>query len=258
MKMLTSPKDESTARKYVDLLRQSKFDQIESDMVPSLRSEGLRDTLAGMASMFPAERPVSTKVVGIRSFRDSGSTSTGITLEYEFSDRWLLAEVATRESDGVVSIVGFHVAPISDSLEHRNRFTFVGKGAAHYAILFLAVLVSGLNIYAFVVCLRTRLGRKKKWFWAIAAFFEVGTYGVDWTTGQSSLAAFSVHLGTAYGAVASPYGPWVVWVSFPLGAILFLVLRERMVRVDSSGDPPLQAVADGERDSESGEIHDHE
>lgn len=236
---LASPKDESTAIGYVALLRQSRFDQIESDMDPSLRSEGLRDTLVEMASMFPAEPAVSIKVVGMRTFHDAGSTSTDITLEYEFSDKWVLAEVATRESDGAVSIVRFNVTPTTESLEYRNRFTFVGKGVAQYAILFLAVLASGLNIYAFVVCLRTGLG-KEKWFWAIATLFEIGSYGVDWTTGQSSFTPFAVHLGLASAAVAPPYGPWVVWVSFPAGAILFCVRRERMSRtVEHASDQQL-------------------
>ena len=257
MRMATSPKDEATARKYADLLRQSKFEQLEGDMDLSLRSEGLRDRLVEMASMFPAEQPASTKLVGVRSVHGPDSTTTSITLEYEYSNQWMLVEVATKNSDGAVSIVGLHVTPTAESLEDRYRFTFVGKGAPQYAILFLAVLVSGVNIYAFVACLRTKLG-KKKWFWAIATLFEVGSYVVDWTTGQSRFTPFMVNLGLASGATAPPYGPWVVGVSFPLGAIVFLALRGHLATVDASGDPAPQVVADGERDSESGETHHDE
>ena len=37
-------------------------------MDPALRDSNLHGTLASMAAMFPAEGPVSTKVVGFRSF----------------------------------------------------------------------------------------------------------------------------------------------------------------------------------------------
>jgi len=256
MKVITPAEDESTARKYIELVRQRRFDQIERDMDPSLKSEDLGDTLVQMAAMFPAEQAVSTNVVGMRSSSESGSRSTNIALEYEFSNKWVLAEIATKKSDGVVSVVGLHITPAAESLDERYGLTFAGKGAAQYAIFFLAVLASGLNIYAFVARLRTRLGKKKKWFWAIATLVGVGAYGVDWTTGQSSFTPFSVHVGLPFAAVAPFCGPWVAWVSFPLGAILFLALRERMGRTDGKGDRQPQAVADGERHSESWETRD--
>jgi len=222
MKMLTSPQDEATAKKYVDLLRQKRFARIEEDVDPSLRSEDLRSTLVEMAALVPSQQPVSIKVVGM--FRELSSSTTDITLEYEFRGQWLLADVATRRpSKGSATIVAFHVSSIPESVEHQNRFTLVGKGTPQYTILFLAALSAVVSIYAFVACLRTNIG-KKKWLWAIATLLGVGTVGVNWTTGQIYFTLLAIHLLT-FGAAAPLYGAWVVYSSLPLGAILFLMVR---------------------------------
>lgn len=225
MQRMTSPQDESNARNYIDLLRQNQFSRIEKDMDPSLDDGAIPDTLASMAAMFPAQQPVSVKVVGMNISRDNYSSRTNVTLEYEFSGKWLLANVATKKADGVAAITGFHVYQIPDSLEHQNRFTLVGKSAAQYAILLADVLAQVLSLYAFVACLRTKMG-KGKWFWSVVCLLGVGQLGVDWTTGQINFNPWAVHLPPG-GATAPLYGAWVVFVSLPLGAVLFLSLRDR-------------------------------
>lgn len=253
MEQLTPPKDEASARNYIDQLRKNSFDQIERDMEPSLKDESLRDKLTEMAALFPDRRPVSSKVVGIHAFSDANSNSVSVTLEYEFPERWLLADITTKVSNGTVTITGFHVGQIPDSLEHTNRLTLAGKGDDHYMILVMAALSLGLSFYAFVACLRTRMG-KKKWLWAILCLGGVGQIGLDWTTGQCSFTPLSVHLGTTAGATAPPYGAWVVWVSVPLGAVLFLIRRERLSGVAiASSQPAPEPPADSQpHDLESG------
>jgi hypothetical protein len=225
VKRVTSPQDESAARNYVDLLRQDQFASIEKDMDPSLDDGNVRGMLVSMAAMFPAQQPASVKVVGMDVFHGTSSTTTNITLEYEFPAKWLLANVATIRTDGVATIVGFHVYQIGDSLEHRNRFTLVGKSVEQYATLLADILSQGLSFYAFVVCLRTKMGRGK-WFWSVVCLLGVGQFGVDWTTGQINFNLWAVHLPPG-GETAAPYGPWVVYVALPLGAVLFLSLRDR-------------------------------
>src|SRR5262245_10756751 len=68
MKKMTPQEDEAFARKYVDLLRQGRFDQLEQDMDPSIKGPTIRDTLVTMAAIFPAGEPASVKVVGVRTF----------------------------------------------------------------------------------------------------------------------------------------------------------------------------------------------
>jgi len=91
VKKLTPPEAESTAISYVDLLRQRNFDQIEHDLDPGIAKSDDRDTLAQMIALFPDEIPESVKVVGVDLSHQQDSSSTKITLEYEFPSKWVLA-----------------------------------------------------------------------------------------------------------------------------------------------------------------------
>lgn len=248
MKKMTPQEDEAITRRYVDDLRQNRFDQIEQDLDPGLKDSNMHGTLASMAAMFPAQEPVSAKVVGFRSFLGN-VRRTEITLEYEFPQKWLLAEVATQKSGGVTTIVGLHVMPIADSLENLNRFTLVGKGATQYAIFSLAVLAPLFSLYVFVLCIKTRMGRKK-WLWLIFIILGIGKVAVNWTTGQVFFTPVAIQL-TATGANAQLYGPWLVYVSIPLGALIFLIMRKRLVgpvqqtqRASLSTPPPPPVIVD--------------
>jgi hypothetical protein len=218
--------DEAITRRYVDDLRQNRLNQIEQDLDPGLKDSNMHGTLASMAAMFPAQEPVSTKVVGFRSFLGN-IRRTEITLDYEYPQKWLLAEVVTQKSGGATSIVGIHVTPIANSLENLNRFTLVGKGATQYAILSLAVLAPLLSLSVLVLCIKTRMG-KKKWVWLIFVVLSVGKLVVNWTTGQVFFIPLAIQV-PAGGANAQLYGPWLVYVSIPLGAIIFLIMRKSLV-----------------------------
>jgi len=223
MREMTAPEDESAAINYVDLLRQNKVDQIEKDLDHSLEDAGTQSMLASMAGLFPNQQPVSVKVVGMQGFRDGAFSSVNITLEYEFPEKWLLANVVTKRGSGSVTITGFHVYEISDSLEHRNRFTLADMSVGKFTTLLFAVVAVVLSLYAFVVCIRTNL--KRKWLWSIVSLLGVGQLSINWITGEARINALAFHLPPG-GATATPYGPWVVYVSLPVGAILFLLLRD--------------------------------
>jgi hypothetical protein len=252
MKKMTPQEDEAITRRYVDDLRQNRFDQIEQDLNPGLKDSNMHGTLASIAAMFPAQEPVSTKVVGFRSFLGN-DRRTEITLEYEFPQKWLLAEVVTQQSGGVRTIVGFHVTPIADSLENLNRFTLAGKSTSQYAILSLAVLAPLFSLYVFVVCIKTTMG-KKKWLWLIFILLGIGKFIVNWTTGQVFLTPLAIQLPAA-GANAQLYGPWLVYVSMPLGAIIFLIMRKSLAgSVRRTQDSPL-ATPPGVMAGEKSPLH---
>jgi len=228
IKKFTSPQDESTARHYVDLLRQGRYKEIEAQADPGIQGPEMADQLAAMAALFPSGEPISVKVVGVNSFHGPAVARTNITLEYEFPGKWLLANVVTQKESTVTSLYGFHVTPIADSLEKINGFTLSGKSAPQYVVLLLAFVAVALSLYAFVVCLRTKMG-KGKWVWSIICLIGVGQLGINWTTGQAGFTPLSIHLPPA-GAHAAFYGPWIVYVALPVGAVLFLMLRDRLQR----------------------------
>jgi hypothetical protein len=239
MKKFTPPEDESIARRYVDLLRQGKFDQVERDLAPSVVDSNVPDTFAKMAAIFPAEIPESTKVVGANIFHSPEYSTTSITLEYQFPSKWVLVNVVTQRKGDVSTIVGFHVNPMPESLENLNRFTLVGKSAFQYVILAFAVCSLLFSVYVLVLCIRTRDG-KTKWLWMLFILFGVGKLAVNWTTGESTITFVALQIPCVM-ANAPLYGPWTVAVSLPLGAILFLNRRWRNTTTGESSRPSVLA-----------------
>lgn len=226
MRKMAPAQDQADAQHYVDLLRQGQFEAVEAALDPSVKDGNVRGGLVTMSSMFPAENPISAKVVGYHYIRRPGLTRTDITLEYGFKQTWLRANIVTaKSSEASPTILGFHVAKSSDSLEHLNRFTLEGKSGTHALLLCVVVIVMLFSLYAFLTCLDTSIG-KRKWLWAILCLVGVGQFGINWTTGETGFLLFSVHLPPV-GASAPFYGPWHVFATFPLGALFFLLNRHR-------------------------------
>jgi len=227
IKKFTPPEDEAIATNYIALLRQKQFEQIEKDLDPSLKSALAQDTLEKMAEAIPTQAPISVKVVGAYSARGTDVYKINLTFEYQFPTNWLLINVATQKKDGVLTIIGFNVYPLSDSLENLNKFTLVGKNPLQYATLALAILIPLFTLYALVLCIRTKM-EKRKWLWIIFILIGIGKFTVNWTTGQCNFASLSFQLFGA-ASFAPPYGAWLISISLPVGAILFLIRQKILV-----------------------------
>lgn len=249
MKKMTPPEAESVAKGYVDLLRQNRLDEIEKNLDSSIKTPDIHSTLVKMAQMIPTQQPESIKVVGahknvFNGLKEPKTTTTNIVFEYQFQSKWLLINVATQKKEEITTIVGFNVNPIPDSLENLNKFRLVGKSPLQYSVLLLAILVPLFTLYAVILCIRTKI-EKKKWLWVIFVLAGIATFSVDWTTGQWRIVPLSLQLLGA-GASAPPYGPWVISVSLPLGAIIFLLKRKRLSEQQCHTEPYPQSHSEKE------------
>ena len=227
IKKFTPPEEEAIATNYIAMLRQNQFEPIQKDLDPSLKGVLTQDTLVKMAAAIPAQDPISVKVIGAHQVRNSNLYRINLSFEYEFPSKWLLINVATQKKDGVSTIIGFNIYPLSDSLENLNKFTLAGKNLLQYVTLSLAILVPVFTLYALALCIRTKM-EKRKWLWVIFIIIGIGKFTVNWTTGQWNLAPLSFQLFGA-GSFAPPYGAWLISISLPLGAILFLLRRKKFV-----------------------------
>jgi hypothetical protein len=219
--------DQAIAMTYVDLLRARKFDDIDRAAIPSVRGPRLYDALLKMADSLPEKDAASSqKLVGAQVRTDQDGTTTNLVFEYDFSGKWVLANVALLRKPNSVSLVALSVRAIPESLEEHHRFRLAGKSAMHYVVLALAVLFPLLTLYALVVCVRTRMSWLK-WPWALFMLFGIGNFAINWTTGETQLAALTLRLLSA-SATGTPFGPWILSVSFPLGALAFLLSRKAL------------------------------
>lgn len=223
-----SDDEQALAKSYIDRLRARDFEAIEKSLDKSLAGPNVRGNLQKMAASIPADEPRSVKLVGAHKHFQNGIRSLNTTFEYQFSEGWLLANVAIEERNGEKAITGLNVYPRTQSLEQENRFNIFGKQSTQYLILAGAIGAALVSLYALIACIRTKPLRRK-WLWILFIVLGVGRFAVNWTSGEWSIVPISVQLLGA-GATAAPYGPWIVSCSIPLGAIVFLFWRRRRAR----------------------------
>lgn len=83
--------------------------------------------LKKMSEAIPPQDPISVKVIGAQQVRNPDLYRINLSFEYQFPSKWLLINVATQKKDGVLTIIGFNIYPLQDSLENLNKFTLAGK-----------------------------------------------------------------------------------------------------------------------------------
>jgi uncharacterized lipoprotein YehR (DUF1307 family) len=227
LEKFTSPAEQATAKAFIDQLRHHDFDPIKKAMDASLAGTSLDDTLDRMAALMPPDPPVSVTLIGAQRFSSTAAgTTVNLTYEYRFADRYVITNVETKLKDAQLSIVGFNVYPETESIESRNAFKWSGRSALHYAVLAYALCAALLTLVVLVVAARAKVARRK-WMWIIFILFGVGKFSVNWTTGQWGIQIFALQLFSA-SSYADVFGPWIISVSLPLGAIVFLLCRNSM------------------------------
>jgi hypothetical protein len=221
MKRIVPPSDEAIARNFVEMLRHGEIEEIQRALNADVRQPDDREKLVQISGMFPAEKPQSSKVVGVHLYHNKDYSTSEITLEYELRDRWLLVRVLTKKVGEEASLLGINATQTADSLESVNRFRlFAGKSATQYLILAAALLSVLFTFYVFVLCARSG-PLKMKWLWLAIILFGIGKLGVNWVTGEWGFTPIAIQIPCAT-AVRPFYGPWTISGSFPLGALLFL------------------------------------
>lgn len=232
MNIMAPKEDENVAQYYIGLLREGQLEPIERDLDPSLKDPNFHNTMVKVAGRIPHNQPASVKLVGCDVFKASNLRRINLTYEFQFSDQWMLINVATQKKKDVFTIIGMGVLPIADSLENLNRFTLFGKRIRNYLVLLWGLATACFIFYALVLCIRTKI-KKRKWLWILFILFAVGELSINWTTGQFKLNPVSVQL-FGFSAFANGYGPWIINVGFPLGAFLFLLRRRKITGNKSS------------------------
>lgn len=216
------------ARSVLDQLRQGDMEPIKARLDDALRQDPSNEAkLKELTGYFPAGTPRAVKLVGTNTVTINGASRYNLTYEYEFTDGWVLGNVVLAGEGDAMRVEGVHVQRMAQSLERQNAFTLSGKGAIHWIVLLACIVIPALSLYAFVLCLRTPIARRK-WLWALGTLLGFATLRFNWTTGSFDFQLLSIQLFGASG-FASPYGPVIMGMSLPLGAIWFLACRSGLI-----------------------------
>ena len=218
----SSAEDQALATKYLDLLRDARFDLIEPDLDIVARSSDAREKLTEAFHQFPDEDPESVRLVGVNTFHSADEAKSTLTYEYKFAMTWVLAAITLHQTGGVSRVAAIGIARRTQSLEQNAAFTFAGKGAGQFLFLLVGMGSLGLSFYAALTCIQTNLHRK--WPWFLLTLLGVGKVLLNWNTAAVYFQPIFIGL-PPFSATAQPYDPWIFSCSIPLGAILFLALN---------------------------------
>ena len=224
--LLAPDDDEKFAQEYFETLRKKDFDTATGLFDQQFVESGFETKLSEIASLLGQEEPVAFELVGCNVVTGPGRRRTHLTYQYHFTNSWRLASLVIDTAGAQKRVVGVNVTPIARSLKEINSFTLSGKSPGHYVVLAMALAVPAFIVWTIVLCIRTRMGRK--WLWIVFILIGATSLSLNWTTGQTGFQLISFHIPGAGISKLGLYAPWVVKVSFPLGAVIFLVRRKRI------------------------------
>jgi hypothetical protein len=222
------------AKSYLALFSSRSFPAMEMGMDPSLKDPQIRAKLLQMASLFPPGEPSSVRLIGSNFSRSGNTTTSSLSLQYEYPGRWILADVVVERQGQAPVVKGVHVQPLRDALDRINRFTFAGKGPMHYAALSVAGLILLFVLYTFLLAIRTP-APSMKWAWALFVLVGIVRFAFNWTTGALSIVPMSVLLFGSGFTKSSPFDALIITTSIPVGAIVYLIQRREWLQ---EPDPP--------------------
>ena len=226
------PKEESEYGKNVlEAVRSNDFISVSKTLNKSIASQVTKEKLEEIARYFPSEKLINIEIIGSHVHKINNDWNGSFTFEYEFENsKWAVANIVVNKSNDTLSVTGFHVYLTERSQKEINQFTLRNKSIKHYIILLFTIFFLIFSLYTFIVCIRTPI-EKKKVLWAIFTLLGLTSIGINWTTGQLSFQLLTVQLLSASATAASPYSPWFVSFSIPIGALMFWIKRSRIKRV---------------------------
>lgn len=231
------PKDDDAfARRFLDAVRTGDYAAADQMLVPSLRSAKSESGLREINHVLAHGEPVSVEIIGCNVFTNASSQgttrTTNLSYQIHFQDSWAAGNIAVGHQENATAIVDSHFQSIPDSLEVLNRFTFAGKSVVHYLVFAVCIAIPLLILIALIICIRSRI--RRKWLWIIFILLGFVQFHFDWSSGQFSVQLISFALFGASCFRSSPYAPWILGFAIPVGAILFLLLRRRLLIDDAT------------------------
>jgi len=236
MERMAPDDDEAFAKQYFSALRARDFDTAKRILDPQFVKPGLEANLTKVAKFLDQGDPLSVELIGCNVFFTPEKRRSSLTYQYHFTNSWLLAAITIDTAGNNKRVFAVNVYPLPKSLGELNAFTIKGKGIQHYIMLLLAIAIPIFILVVLIDCIRTKMW-KRKWLWVIFILFGFGKLSLNWTTGQFffNLLSIQIQLFGAGCIKQGIYAPWFISISVPLGAIIFLIRRNKLAEVK----PPL-------------------
>jgi hypothetical protein len=88
-----------------------------------------------------------------------------IEYEYKLGNKFFYFTFGINDQNQKLTITGFNITKLDNSLSKTNAFTFQGKGLMHYMFFSMMILIPIFIVITVIVAIRTKI--PKKWLWIL-------------------------------------------------------------------------------------------
>jgi hypothetical protein len=217
MEKIATPRIDRFSREYLARVARGDVTGAARLVDPEVMTPEADYAVRVMGAAFGNRKPAAVDLINA-SASAGRFRRTDLVYQYTFPQDWVIAEVITDDSAGVLKVVGAHAESFPRRLEAENALTLRGKPVGFWILALLAVAMPVICIVEAVRVVRS--GMKRRWLWAFVSLLAGCTVAVNWTTGQASVQPFFVQfLGFGIVRKGGPYVPWTLSIALPLGAI---------------------------------------
>lgn len=229
------------------------------DRDPAALAELIRGDLKGeeelaacrrILSAFPHEPARQRLIIDWQASKVSRNvTNYYVAYRYGFDTTAMGVELwLTRDAPRATPrITGLNLVQLTNAMHDENALNFWDKSAIHYLVALWTVLAPAFAIGTVVACLRSPIGRRKRWWWAICL---IGALPItfNWSTGFLQFGLFSITFIRIGLVQPHEYLPYILQSYVPLGAILFWIRRRKLIageaaRLEALAKPAEEPVA---------------
>ncbi|HCM42402.1 MAG TPA: hypothetical protein DIS66_03700 [Candidatus Omnitrophica bacterium] len=212
------PKEADTlARDFMTAVEAKNSDAALQLIEPQVRKEA-SEKIKNIIQLFESAKAQQIKPVGIRAQKKGEERLIQVSYQLYYPDKAIISTLVILETPTARSIVSVRVDPVNQPLEKLYAFKLFGKSFFHYIVLLLWIAVPLFIAYTLWQCVISTV--KWKWIWAVAIILAFFPIYLDWTSGRAFIRLFSVMIfGVSF--VKQKYGPLVLSVGVPVGAIVF-------------------------------------
>lgn len=234
-----SPEDAAFADQYLGWLSGGDFDKAIEILDPNMKPQmiPLKDSFQ---KALTEVKTFEKAMIGcnVNYFKSTGGSKRNVNLSYEWSspNAWYTGNLAWQEIGNTKTVYGLHISPLTAPLEKIHAFSLSQKGIGHWFFLIVGIINPILILWALIACIRTKIP-KRKWLWILFMIVGFFQFTMDWTSGElsgfiyKSADGFKINpisfqlFGSGFNR-ATDYSPWLLTISLPLGALIFLFRRQ--------------------------------
>lgn len=193
---------------------------------PRFSRPQLAQTLAGLARVIPRQPPTSVRRLAASAVETHLGQAYLATYEYGYPDRLLIVRTGIfRPPAAAPMVTTFYIDVAPMTAMRANAFSLTDRPLREYGFLALAAL-SPMIIVIALISLARSLRVRRKGLWMLGMIVGVGALTMNWTTGAVGLRLLFIDpFGLWVLHADTPAAPWMITVSLPVVALVYLLLR---------------------------------